>query len=358
MNFILQTIVTVGLCCLGGVAAGGEPVMAGAYYFDGWTSGSSHLKKRLLTEFSQREPLTGWHDDSLPVIEKQIDDAADAGLGFFVFDWYYPEGPVKATPLNSALHFYLEAKNQERLKFCLMVANHGGMQIGPADWNAVCSQWIELFKQPTYLRVNDKPLLIFFSGLEDKFGSADNVKAAFNELRSKAKDAGLEGVTIAVCTFPGPANKWNDLNKLAASGFDYFTGYNYAGHPANIKGCPYIFSFLDLIKGHEEIWERFAQTSPIPYIPVVTSGWDDRPWEDASTTSPANGMYYPDRTAMLVGQFVEQAIQWLDRHPDKTSKERVMLIYAWNELGEGGYILPTKEDDGAVLRAISEKLKK
>jgi hypothetical protein len=30
----------------------------------------------------------------------------------------------------------------------------------------------------------------------------------------------------------------------------------------------------------------------------------------------------------------------MDKHPDKTTPQRLLLIYAWNETGEGGYFAP------------------
>jgi hypothetical protein len=43
----------------------------------------------------------------------------------------------------------------------------------------------------------------------------------------------------------------------------------------------------------------------------------------------------------------------MDQHPEQTTKERLVLIYAWNEFGEGGYIAPTKGDpQGQYLRAL------
>ncbi len=45
----------------------------------------------------------------------------------------------------------------------------------------------------------------------------------------------------------------------------------------------------------------------------------------------------------------------MDQHREQTTAERVVLLYAWNELGEGGYLAPTKGDpDGAYLRAIKQ----
>jgi hypothetical protein len=206
---------------------------AGAYYFDGWTTGSPHITERLKTEFGDREPVWGWNDDTLQIVEQQIDYAADGGLAFFAFDWYYPEGPEKKCPLNTGLNLYLKARNRTRLEFCLLVANHSGFRIGPKDWDAVCDIWTELFKQPTHLKIDGKPLIIFFSAREllNSFETTDTLKSAFNRLREKTRSAGLEGVQIAACATPGPRWDWDNLNLLASAGFDCFTGYNYHGHP-------------------------------------------------------------------------------------------------------------------------------
>jgi hypothetical protein len=74
----------------------------GAYYFDGWAGKSdrwkddpawtalnppTHLTKRMIEEFADREPIWGWRDDSLAIMEQQIDLAADHGIAFFAFCW-------------------------------------------------------------------------------------------------------------------------------------------------------------------------------------------------------------------------------------------------------------------------------
>jgi hypothetical protein len=335
----------------------GKPakVRAGAYYFDGWTGKSDHLTPRLRDEFFDREPVWGWRDDSLPVVEQQIACAADHGLGFFAFDWYWPEGAEKETPLNTGLKLYLQAKNKQRLEFCLMVANHGGFRIGPADWDAVTDIWLGLFKEPTHLRVGGRPLLIFFTPRELRraFGSSAAVKAAFEKLDAKARAAGLEGVCIAACATPGPENNWDDLADLKAQGYSCLTGYNYHGYP--VKGPDKIQPFSRMIEGHQDLWDRFAARSPLPYVPVVTVGWDKRPWEDAAKPE-TQAVYYPDRTPVQVADFVSRAIRWMDQHPDKTPNERILLLYAWNENGEGGYLTPTKGMGDAYLKAVGKAL--
>ncbi|MEO6418869.1 MAG: hypothetical protein ABIP39_05650, partial [Polyangiaceae bacterium] len=61
--------------------------------------------------------------------------------------------------------------------------------------------WMEEFKNPQYLLVDKKPLLIFFeyTSLLKNFGSAEAVSEAFAKLRQSAKDAGLAGASIAIC---------------------------------------------------------------------------------------------------------------------------------------------------------------
>ena len=92
-------------------ASAGEPrATVGAYYFDGWAGSSerwkddpawtklhppTHLTKRMIEEFADREPIWGWRDDTLEIMERQIDLAADHGIAFFAFCWYWNKDPQK-----------------------------------------------------------------------------------------------------------------------------------------------------------------------------------------------------------------------------------------------------------------------
>ena len=335
-----------------------EPVKAGAYYFEGWTgqTDAMHLTARLKTEFADREPVWGWHTGTADIMRRQIDCAADAGLGFFAFDWYWPEADTKETPLNDGLEKYLLAPNKDRLEFCLLVANASPYRLLEKDWDPITARWIELFKDPGHLSVDGKPLLIIFSHreLRQSLGGSEAVARAIATLQRKAKDAGLPGVTIAACCAPGPENGWIDLKQLLDEGYTCFTGYNYHGYP--MKGDDMKQSFTTLMSGHEDIWNRFATKRLAPYIPVVTTGWDRRPWQDANRPIPE--AYYPDRSPEQLEAFVRRAVKWLDAHPDATPVERVLLLYAWNENGEGGYLTPTKSEGDIYLKAVSRGLGK
>jgi len=43
----------------------------------------------------------------------------------------------------------------------------------------------------------------------------------------------------------------------------------------------------------------------------------------------------------------------MDANPKLATKDRLGLIYAWNEIGEGGWLVPCKDDpNGGYLKAI------
>lgn len=335
------------------LAHGQEPkrrATVGAYYFDGWSGQTNHVTELLQTRYADRKPVWGWTANTLEIMQQQIDYCADHGIAFWAFDWYYPEGKEKETPLNNALGLYLKAPNRSRLKFCLLVANHAGFRIGPQDWDACCQRWLALFREPTHLRVGGQPLLIIFSPeeLRKAFGGVEGVRAALESLRAKARQAGLPGVAVAACTGPGP-----HLSDLARSGYTLLTGYNYnLGWMSGGGSQP----FRKLIEGSRRIFEDFAKTSPLPYVPVITAGWDRRPWEEDKLPPEKRSVWYPDRTPQLVEEFVRLGIGWLDEHPKKTVPERLLLIYAWNENGEGGYLTPTAADGTQYLKAVQRAI--
>jgi len=322
-------------------------VTVGAYYFDGWSGQNrkltedpqfaklnppTHLTKRLLGEFAGREPIWGWRDDKLEIVEQQIDLAADHGIIFFAFCWYFHKDPneIVKDPLNTGLKLYLKAKNNHRLKFCLLVANHAGFEIkGTDDWKQAADFWMPYLTHKQHIRVDGKPLIVIFS-------PQGGDKAGFEYLQASARKAGLPGVAIVACNAGDPN-----------IGYTHRTHYNII--PGYASG-PEKHAYTELVTAHQQEWYGSRQQ---PYIPAITSGWDKRPWEGIDGLGQAQGWYYPDRTPSQFAAFLESAIQWMDQHPDQTTTERIMLIYAWNEFGEGGYIAPTKADpDGTYLKTL------
>lgn len=326
-------------------------VTLGAYYFDGWSSMSDydHLSKGLTDTFSVRKPVWGWITSTPDIMKEQIDRAADFGLSFFCFCWYYNSGTTdfatgivgfNRMPVNHALNLYLAAPNINRLKFCLLVTNHQGFIIGPKDWRYVCAYWLQMFSTKQYLTVDGKPLLLFYSleTLLKTFGSTEAIRSALDSLRSAARSAGFQGLTLGVCA--GADKKITDAAE--ACGFDVLTGYNYHGDAlALIKGQHEI-PIGGLQRVEQMVWDRFPKLSQLKYVPVATLNWDPRPWateKNNYSTAP----YFVGFSPQSVRISVDNVIKWLSQNRDYATSSKLALLYAWNEYGEGSYLTPTAD---------------
>ena len=353
--FILPVVLAVAaLLAWTGSTMKKKPATVGVYYFDGWAgknrhagnpdepwakNAPTHLTRRFVEEFSGREPVWGWRDDALEIMERQIDLAADNGVDFFLFCWYWKDnkGPINIEAIerdhhHKSMELYLKAKNKHRVKFALLIANHGGFEIlGTENWKAATKYWSKYFKDPQYITADKKPLLVLF-------GSGDITNDDMAAMQTVAKQEGLKkGLSIAGC---GGAAK-------EKSGFTYSTHYNVKPRS---NGRSEQHTYAELMEANEKAW---AGTEQQPYIPIVTVGWDNRPWEGPHGLGQNESWYYTGGTPELFKSYLNKSIAWMDNNPKKTTKEKIILLYAWNELGEGGFLVPTKNDPNAsMLKAI------
>ena len=330
-----------------------EDIQIGAYYFDGWSgknrhadnpdepwavNAPTHLTRRLVEEFPEREPIWGWRNDSMEIMETQIDLAADNGIDFFLFCWYWKDNKGAINPVaieqdtkHTSMNLYLNAKNKNRIKYGLLVANHQGAEIiGVDNWREAAKHWLTYFEDSQHVTVDEKPLIVIFDprGIDQE---------SLDAVQEVAKEAGLKGLSIAAC------------GQTTLSGFTHRTHYNIVpGYADGSEEHPY----SELVDAHVKQWNG---TKELPYIPEITAGWDKRPWEDNTGLNQNEGWYYPDRTPDQFKDFLNKAISWMDENPEATTKERIMLIYAWNELGEGGYLVPTIGDpEASYLKVVHE----
>ncbi len=329
----------------------------GAYYFPGWESRSSNwndLKgapgsRSPGKAWREREPLLGfgYPEESPAISEIQIDSASAYGIDFFAYDWYWNG----ASPyLNHAVDNHIKAKNKNKLKFCLLWANHFSIPETKEQFLLMIDYWIEnYFKDPQYLAIQGKPVIIIFSPQRlrdnaDKFGSS--TRELFVAARSKAMKSGLPGIYFIGAT---PANPYWVNGYLPESGYDALTAYNYhsAAFPGYFTGKePNATSYEELTAGYVSQWSWIMSQSKLPYWVPLSSGWDSRPW--GSNTPHDNSAGAPEsfKRMLLAGK------KMMDQQPEKSM--RTGIIYAWNEFGEGGYIEPTKKWGFRYLQAIKD----
>lgn len=365
VNITVIFILTV-LLCLNGLSTFSQvgrgrsnqnEIQVGAYYFDGWTGKTMHIKDKLVDNFQERKPVWGWQTSNSKAIEEQIDMAADAGISFFSFCWYFGRNKandriVDNDPKNNALKLYLKSSNRDKLGFNLMVSNHQGYIFKESDWKNLCRYWISIFKSPGYVKVENRPLITFFSiaSLKQTFGTVDKVKKAFHELNEMAKAEGLNGVVIA-----GNATTPDGVALADSCGIDILTAYNYHNDGLRNRSNREILP-IDSMRVKENLtWTRMAKGRQNAYIPVVTLNWDKRPFEQPSVRRSPRFEGYSGKS---VEQSVYAVKRWVRDNPGNVTKEKIVMIYAWNEYGEGAWLTPSEKMGNQLIEGFKAGLRK
>ncbi|UCH32997.1 MAG: glycoside hydrolase family 99-like domain-containing protein [Armatimonadota bacterium] len=307
----------------------------GVYYFPGWDTGG---RWDPINRARFPIPYLGFYREGDPeVADWHIKWAAEHGIDFFIYDWYWIQGSMH---LTHALHDgYMNARYKDHLKFCLLWANHNPPGTSSEeDLLNVTRYWLDnYFKLPQYQTVEGKPLVVLFSPgrLTEDMGSAA-VAAAFEKMRALCRAEGLPGLYLAACAVPAQAAR------LAREGYDAATGYNYpAAGSEGKRWAPY----ATMVTGYEEIWKEFLDRDEIKCIVPLAPGWDSRPWHGD------HALVRYDNTPELFEDMCRRAKALLEER-EQPPKLRMAIIEAWNEFGEGSYIEPTRPYGFGYLDAI------
>lgn len=341
------------------VSAPGEPQhpIVGAIRWDAWTGGriTRAVEKTLgpqkyhfrLPWFAQVEGDGSVRIDGSPqsVMDQEIAFAADAGLDYWAFVLY----PEKES-MSNALRSYLQSEERDRLHFCVIL--HNSFTVSGEDWPLERDRALALLKEPGYQTVlGGRPLVYTFidPGLKGMFP-----EKRFAEFRQLARDAGLDPYYV----FMGWAPE-KDFPKAEAKGFDAVSNYARSANPA---------TFAELAAGAEKGFWQNATRGRTRYVPLVTTGWDKEPRVDNPVSWEKDSNYVKNPPASWptaakpeeIAAHLERALNFIKENPE-TCEANAIIIYAWNENDEGGWLVPTwtpsgKPDTGR-LDAISHVLK-
>jgi hypothetical protein len=330
----------------------------GAYYFDGWTSPLTnfHFQGLPLGPYQGRQPLTGWQDFGNCAVEQQLAWAHNFGVDFFVFDWYYNTAVNEpGDNLNSALQITHALPNRHGMQYAILYVDSAPFIVQPGDWPSAVNEWVSYMTDPAYTLVNGKPLLVIYdvNAMRNAFGSSAAAAAALNQLRAAAQAAGLPGVYIAGGISAGydhiaQSGVFPDTSADVADGYDALTLYGYSWFGTTTGEQP----FSVLTESGNWIWSQAVTQSALPFIPVAMDGWDPRPW--------AEGNVWFDRNPQDVSAFVSGAIAWTSSNPQLRPEPNptppIVLVEAWNELGEGSYLIPTVDDSTSYGDSLASML--
>lgn len=271
------------------------------------------------------------------IIEKEIMLAKNKGIDYFLMDWYYHDGygsfnqeATENEPNHIGLNAFIQAAHKYDFKYCIMIANHEPFVIdGIENWKAAINYINETYvKDPAYLKYNGIPVISVFEATK------------FNEVKEE-----LEEYIVSL----GYPNGWiwqvNRENARYAFGLD--------SHAPDVPDQE--VSYEEKIVTATKLWaDRTFREYKYKYDNIflcLTTGYDVRPWK-YRPGSYARHIDYCVPDVDTWREFVAWAFKWVKAYQVGFKS---LLVYAWNEFGEGGYLVPTEGDrEASFLCALSD----
>ncbi|MEQ7127240.1 glycoside hydrolase family 99-like domain-containing protein [Actinopolymorpha sp. B11F2] len=304
-------------------------------------------------DWSDLKPSIGYYDDSDPeTLERHVAQAKGAGLDHFSFYWYWNPAGAGDENYVTGLRAFLQARNRSDIDFAVMPCLHPwgdgstSLQLPAAQIDRAAHVLVdEYLAQPNYLRANDgRPILEICDTRGIGSGSAEGsdlpaVRQFTDAVRARAKAKLGEDVLIL-------RNSDLGLDDTAA-GID---GQQCQGQFDSSRSYP---RYVDNQRA-------FFASRPGILVRCATSHFDERPRIAIQIPDPqpatdesleAAFRWYPDQSLAefrrLLG-FVQQDIAESTR-PQLV--DNMVLLYAWNEWHEGGYVEPNVKDGCGYLNA-------
>lgn len=360
----------------------------GAYYFPGWSTpgGGPNPTNPWSIIPTNRHPLIGMFDETKQdICDYNLELARDYGLKFFAYDWYADIVNNTYVPfLDHAINNHKKSTVYSKPKYCVnFIVQTNAAKFSLTTWPLLYNFWINnYFNDPNYLTINNKPVVMIFdvSTFSTRMGGASQVTQALDAARNAAIAAGYSGIHF-VGLQADSSNFW--MTACLSHGWDGMSSYtvfskylNGGDTSANSKTGfdrldDAIFSADEVITSstYHSWWGNSGYANPptlvdtgsawvaptapssngwggknFPsFIIPIASGYDARPWTYSSTLQ---GIPTADQFEI----HLIKARQVIDTNRAKT--KGFGIITAWNEFGEGSFIMPTTTSGYEKLQAI------
>lgn len=316
-----------------------------------------------------RKPLWGYVNEADPyVMEMQIEAASSHGVNVFIYDWYwYDDRPFLEQCLDNG---YLKARNNDKVKFYIMWANHTATSIwhkptaemnlpiwdgavNAVQFEKLVHRTIEkYFTHPSYYKINGKPVYMIYDldNLIRGLGGIDATKKALDMFRNETVKAGFPGLELQL-TLRGE-------NSMNATGIDarfegnltdcvHFLEFDSVTHYQYVHIGPMDMDYLKVLENVKKEWKYIDGAFKMPYYPHVSVGWDSSPrynkfrFDECTNNTPEN-----------VKVALELAKKYVDTHSNLSAP--LITVNSWNEWTESSYLEPDDLYGYGYLEAIKE----
>lgn len=315
-------------------------LLVGAHNCPLWESDKPNMWMQLL-KHPERTPALGFYSQENPeVADWETKWAVEHGISYFIYCWYRASqgGPVQQR-YGSAIHDALfKSKFAGKMKFTIMWENQSRGQAGVADEQDLMQNllpfWMEnYFKHPSYLKMDNKPVLFIYRPdfLVKDLGSVEKVAKAFGKMRQACKDAGFAGLYL-LGEYRGTDPHVLQLFKQL--GLDYT--FAYCWHVPNSPTPE------QATQAQMDYIHRTQAMNIIPQVVNVSQAWSG--WRDEGSIWKLPPSEF-ERLLRLAKDFVATL-------PKQELGSRMLILDNWNEWGEGHYIAPYREYGFGYLDAV------
>jgi hypothetical protein len=317
-------------------------ILVGAHNCPLWESDKLNMWANVL-KHPERTPALGFYGQENPeVADWETKWAVEHGVSFFIYCWYRAsQGEPVEMSFGSAIHEALfKSRFVDRMKFTIMWENQSRGKAGVADENDLMKNllpfWMETyFKHPSYLKINNKPVLFIYRPefLVDDLGGVDKVTQAFDKMRQACKEAGFDGLYL-LGEYRGLDS--NHLKLMKNLGLDYTFAYCWyvPNHPTPEQA---ITAQLEYIRKTQDL-------GILPQVVTVSQAWSG--WADEGTI-----WKIPPKDFKTL---LQQAKEIIATFPAGELGHQMLLLDNWNEWGEGHYLAPYREYGFGYLDAVRE----
>jgi len=301
------------------------------------------------------KPLWGYTDESNPVdVAHKIDAAVASGVNVFIYDWYWYEGrPFLQGALENG---FLKAKNNERMKFYVMWANHDvtGLwnnklsrangkdnviwpaKVSEADYRKIVAHWINAyFTRPNYYKIDGKPVFMLYrlNGFVQWEGE-EVAKARIAYLREEVKKAGFPGLHLQICGTRGMDCSKFDIDSVSVYNWG---SSNWEGEFVRKRGFEPEYAQVGEFVVSTYLPKEKANVEKMGkvFFPNLSVGWD------------TNARYVKEDARPIIRNsnprdfetYARKIRDWADKNIP-ANMPKLITVNSWNEWTEGGYLEP------------------
>ena len=323
--------------------------------FTEWTN-VSRAKPQFAEHYQPHLPgELGFYDLRLVDVQRrQIELARLHGIHGFCYHHYWFGGKrLLRQPLDQLL-----AHPELDFPFCLCWANENwtrkwdgldddvliGQQHSPEDDLAFIRDIEPALRDPRYIKVGDRPLLIVYRPalLPDAFSTA-------LRWRTYCRESGLGDLFLA---------STHAFDRLDPRTFGFDAALEFA--PNNMAGSAWVSgvthvnpAFRGVLYDYRELVSLNTERQPpegYTLFRSVTPMWDNE------ARRPGRGTVFTHSSPGLYGEWLENVCRWTERHVG--DDRQFVFLNAWNEWAEGAHLEPDRRYGYAYLEATAKALER